>query len=242
METKVGGSKRLEDLQHPSAASGDPTKLAVGYGRNYLLPGKLAIEATPANKAVIEQMKSSAIRKAAKEKSQSEELSKQMQEVELVFERKVGENDHLFGSVTSGDIAQQLEAKGFKIDRRKISLEDPLRTVGEFHVPIKLHREVTTHVKVIVVRDESTVPSTEQTEAQVLPGPSGRIADQYRDEFPDVLASAVRVWGDRRSASEWLKSPHYELHGKTPESLLETRRGRQRVEDLLGALEHGFPV
>jgi large subunit ribosomal protein L9 len=132
---------------------GDVVKVADGYGRNYLLPGKLAIEATAANKAVIEQMKSSAIRKSAKEKAQSEELSKQMQEVELIFERKVGENEHLFGSVTSGDIAQQLEAKGFTVDRRKIALEDPLRTLGEFHVPIKLHREVTTHVKVVVKSD-----------------------------------------------------------------------------------------
>ena len=91
---------------------GDVVKVADGYGRNYLLPGKLAIEATAANKSVIEQMKGSAIRKLAKEKIESEELSKKLEAVELVFERKVGENDHLFGSVTSGDIAQQLETEG----------------------------------------------------------------------------------------------------------------------------------
>ena len=132
---------------------GDVVKVAAGYGRNYLLPGKLAIEATPANKAVIEQMKGSAIRKSAKEKAQAEELSATMATVELEFERKVGENDHLFGSVTSGDIAQQLEAKGFTIDRRKISLEEPLKQLGEFHVPVKLHRDVTTHVKVTIKSD-----------------------------------------------------------------------------------------
>jgi large subunit ribosomal protein L9 len=132
---------------------GDVVKVADGYGRNYLLPGKLAIEATAANKAVIEQMKGSAIRKSAKEKAQSEELAKKMQEVELIFERKVGENEHLFGSVTSGDIAHQLAALGYEIDRRKIALEDPLRSLGEFHVPIKLHREVTVHVKVVVKSD-----------------------------------------------------------------------------------------
>ena len=132
---------------------GDVVKVADGYGRNYLLPGKLAIEATEANKAVIEQMKGSAIRKSAKEKAQSEELSKQMQEVELSFERKVGEDEQLFGSVTSGDIAHELELKGFTIDRRKISLDEPLKTLGEFHVPIKLHREVTTHVKVTIKSD-----------------------------------------------------------------------------------------
>ncbi len=87
---------------------GDVVKVADGYGRNYLLPGKLAIEATAVNKAVIEQMKGSAIRKSIKEKAHAEELSATMQAVELTFERKTGENDHLFGSVTSGDIAHQL--------------------------------------------------------------------------------------------------------------------------------------
>ena len=132
---------------------GDVVKVADGYGRNYLLPGKQAIEATSANKAVIEQMKASAVRKSAKEKVQAEDLSTQMGDVELVFERKVGENDHLFGSVTSGDIAQQLESKGYAIDRRKISLEEPLKTLGEFHVPVKLHREGTAHVKVTITSD-----------------------------------------------------------------------------------------
>ena len=132
---------------------GDVVKVADGYGRNYLLPGKLAIEATTANKAVIEQMKASAVRKSAKEKVQAEDLSKQMGDVELVFERKVGENDHLFGSVTSGDIAHQLESKGFALDRRKISLEEPLKQLGEFHVPVKLHRDVTAHVKVTIKSD-----------------------------------------------------------------------------------------
>jgi large subunit ribosomal protein L9 len=129
---------------------GDVVKVADGYGRNYLLPGKLAIEANAANKAVVEQMKNSAVRKSAKEKVEAEALSTKLGEVELVFERKVGENDHLFGSVTSGDIAHQLEAQGFVIDRRKISLEEPLKSLGEFHVPVKLHREITSHVKVTV--------------------------------------------------------------------------------------------
>jgi large subunit ribosomal protein L9 len=132
---------------------GDVVKVADGYGRNYLLPGKLAIEATAANKAVIEQMQASAVRKSAKEKVQAEDLSTQMSDVELVFERKVGENEHLFGSVTSGDIAHQLESKGFTVDRRKISLEEPLKQLGEFHVPVKLHRDVTAHVKVTIKSD-----------------------------------------------------------------------------------------
>jgi large subunit ribosomal protein L9 len=144
---------------------GDVVKIADGYGRNYLLPGKLAIEATAANKAVIEQMKGSAVRKLAKEKVIAENLSKKLESVELVFERKVGENDHLFGSVTSGDIAHQLEEKGYTIDRRKISLEEPLKSLGEFHVPIKLHREVTSHIKVTIKGEELPEGTTETAAA-----------------------------------------------------------------------------
>ncbi len=132
---------------------GDVVKVADGYGRNYLLPGKLAIEATAANKVVIEQMKASAVRKTAKEKVAAEQQATQLSAVELTFERKVGENDQLFGSVTSSDIAHELEQKGYTIDRRKISLEEPLRSLGEYHVPVKLHREVTAHVKVTVAGD-----------------------------------------------------------------------------------------
>ena len=133
---------------------GDVVKVADGYGRNYLLPEKLAIEATAANRAVIEQMKASAVRKSAKEKIDAEALSQQLDALELVFERKVGEHEHLFGSVTSSDIAHALEAKGFTIDRRKIALDDPLKSIGEYHVPVKLHREVTSHVKVTVKGDQ----------------------------------------------------------------------------------------
>ena len=133
---------------------GDVVKVADGYGRNYLLPEKLAIEATAANKAVIEQMRASAVRKSAKEKVDAEALAQQLNEVELVFERKVGEHEHLFGSVTSSDIAHALETKGYAIDRRKIALDDPLKSLGEYHVPVKLHREVTSHLKVVVKSDQ----------------------------------------------------------------------------------------
>ncbi len=140
---------------------GDVIKVADGYGRNYLLPGKLAIEATAANKAVIEQMKGSAQRKSAKEKSEAEGIATRVSQVELTFERKVGENDHLFGSVTSGDIAHELEGQGYTIDRRKIALEEPLKQLGEFHVPVKLHRDVTAHVKVTIKSDQpDTEPAT----------------------------------------------------------------------------------
>ena len=135
---------------------GDVVKVADGYGRNYLLPKKLAMEANAANKAVIEQMKASAVRRSAKEKSEAEALVGQLNNVSLVFERKVGEHDQLFGSVTSADIAHELEAKGFNIDRRKVHLEEPLKQLGEFHIPVKLHREVTAHVAVTVKGDEKS--------------------------------------------------------------------------------------
>ncbi|MGA7318288.1 MAG: 50S ribosomal protein L9 [Silvibacterium sp.] len=132
---------------------GDVVKVADGYGRNYLLPKKLAMEANAANKAVIEQMKASAVRRSAREKTEAEALVVQLNSVALVFERKVGDHDHLFGSVTSADIAHQLESKGFAIDRRKVHLEEPLKQLGEFHIPVKLHRDVTAHVAVTVRPD-----------------------------------------------------------------------------------------
>ena len=134
---------------------GDVVKVAAGYGRNYLLPQNLAMEANANNKAVIEQMKNSAVRKSAKEKTEAEALVAQLDAVALTFTRKTGENDHLFGSVTSSDIAQQLEEKGFTIDRRKIHLDEPLKSLGDFLVPVRLHREVTAHIKVVVQAEEA---------------------------------------------------------------------------------------
>jgi len=135
---------------------GDVVKVADGYGRNYLLPKKLAMEANAANKAVIDQMKASAVRRSAKEKSEAEQLVTQLNDVALVFERKVGEHDHLFGSVTSADIAHGVESQGFNIDRRKVHLDEPLKSLGEFLIPVKLHREVTAHIKVTVKGEEAT--------------------------------------------------------------------------------------
>ena len=134
---------------------GEVVKVAEGYGRNYLLPRKLAIEATLANKTVIEQMKAAAVRRSAKEKSEAEALAKQFDGLDVSFTRKSGETDQLFGSVTAGDIAEALEKKSFHIDRRKIQLHEPLKTVGEFIVPVKLHKDVTTHLKVIVGKEEA---------------------------------------------------------------------------------------
>ena len=140
----------VESLGH----RGDVVKVATGYGRNYLLPQRLAIEATVSNKAVIVQMKDSAVRKAAKDKATALEQADKLSGVEMTFERKVGANDVLFGSVTTQDIAAEFEKQGFEVDRRKIQLAEPLKQLGEFHVPVKLFREVSAHVKVTVKSDD----------------------------------------------------------------------------------------
>jgi len=132
---------------------GDVIRVAEGYGRNYLLPKKLAIEATPTNRAVIEQMKAAAVRRVVREKGDAEKLAELLAGVSLSFTRKSGEHEQLFGSVTSADIARELEHKSFNIDRRKIHLDEPLKHVGEFNVPIRLHKDVTAQVKVVISKD-----------------------------------------------------------------------------------------
>ncbi len=136
-------------------SKGDVVKVAEGFGRNYLLPQKLAILANKGNKAVIEQMKAAGVRRSAKEKAQAEELAKQFDGLSVSFARKSGKNDQLFGSVTSGDLAEALAKKGHDVDRRKIQVHEPLKTLGEFMVPIKLHKDVTVHLKVVIEKEAS---------------------------------------------------------------------------------------
>jgi large subunit ribosomal protein L9 len=147
---------------------GEVVKVADGYARNYLLPRKLAMQATAANKAVIEQMKTAAARRSASEKAQAEELAAKLEPLVLSFTSKAGEGGQLFGSVTSADIAAELAAQGHEVDRRKIQLGDPLKTVGDFKVAIRLHREVTARVTVKVqaeVTEEQKAAAANATEA-----------------------------------------------------------------------------
>jgi large subunit ribosomal protein L9 len=117
------------------------------------LPRKLAIQANEGNKTVIAQMKAASVRRSAKEKTQAEELAKQFDGVSVSFQRRTGEHDQLFGSVTSSDIGDALTKKGFNVDRRKIQLHEPLKTVGEFSIPVKLHKDVTAHLKVVIEKE-----------------------------------------------------------------------------------------
>jgi large subunit ribosomal protein L9 len=138
---------------------GDVVKVADGYGRNYLLPRKLALQATASNKSVIEQMKAAAARRAATEKAQAETLAAQLASVHLVFTRKSGDSGHLFGSVTAADIAHELSAKGFEVDRRRIQLVEPLKSVGDFSVSIRLYREVLAQLQVRVLAEAVEAPA-----------------------------------------------------------------------------------
>ena len=133
---------------------GDVVKVAEGYGRNFLLPKKLAVAATDANRKIVEQERQSHLRKEAKQKSEAEDLSKLLTGVSVTIAQKAGENDQLFGSVTSKDVADALAAKNYNIDRRKIHLEEAIKQLGEYKVPVRLHKDVTAEVTVLVVREE----------------------------------------------------------------------------------------
>jgi large subunit ribosomal protein L9 len=133
---------------------GEVVKVAAGYARNFLLPKRLAVTATEANKKLVEQEKAAYLKREAKAENESQDLAKLIEGQTITISQKAGENEQLFGSVTSKDLADALEQKGFKIDRRKIQLEEPIKTLGEFQVPVKLHRAVTTNLKVIVTREE----------------------------------------------------------------------------------------
>ncbi|HET9703712.1 MAG TPA: 50S ribosomal protein L9 [Vicinamibacterales bacterium] len=132
---------------------GDIVKVADGFARNYLLPRKLALEATDANKQWIARERKIAESREAEERVAAEAVADRLVALDLQVGRKVGENDTLYGSVTNGDIADLLKAKGFDIDRRKILLPDPIRALGETHVPVKLHRDVTAQLKITVVKE-----------------------------------------------------------------------------------------
>jgi len=133
---------------------GEIVRVADGYARNYLLPRKLALLATPGNKKQIERERAKLDLVEAEEQKVAEAIAVRLAAVEITLARRVGETDVLYGSVTTADIAEALASKGVDIDRRKLQLAEPIKRLGEFDVPVKLHREVTTMVKVKVVAEE----------------------------------------------------------------------------------------
>jgi large subunit ribosomal protein L9 len=132
---------------------GDVVKVAEGYGRNFLLPRGLALAVTDANKAMIEKEKRALLARLAKEKAEFQAVADRISSIRFVAPRKVGENDVLYGSVTSGDIAEFLKGKGIDLDKRKVQLEEPIKKLGDHEVHIKLHPEVTATLKVLVSKE-----------------------------------------------------------------------------------------
>ncbi|HEX7176813.1 MAG TPA: 50S ribosomal protein L9 [Pyrinomonadaceae bacterium] len=131
-------------------ARGEIVKVKAGYARNYLLPRKLAVKATAGNVKQIEAERGALLKKEARERSTAEGQAALMNALRLEFERKVGEHGILYGSVTSMDIAEALKAKGYEIDRRRITLREAIKETGEFSVGVRLHRDVTVEIPVIV--------------------------------------------------------------------------------------------
>ena len=134
---------------------GDVVKVSEGYARNYLLPRKLALAVTEGNRRQIELERKRALAREVEEKSGAEALADIIAKMSVIVPRRVGETETLYGSVTSQDVAEALAAQQLAIDRRKIQLPDPIKSLGEFLVPIKLHRDVTAQLKVLVVKAEA---------------------------------------------------------------------------------------
>ena len=132
---------------------GDVVKVADGYGRNFLFPRRLAMEVTETNKAMIAKERKAHEARQANERAEFEALAQRLAGLRFVAPRKVGENEVLYGSVTSGDVAEFLKSKGIEIDKRKVQLEEPIKHLGDHDVRIKLHPEVMATLKVLVSKE-----------------------------------------------------------------------------------------
>ncbi len=139
----------IEKLGH----RGEVVKVAPGYARNFLLPKKLAVAATASNKKIVEQERDAYLRREAKAKNEAEDLGRMLANVVITITQRAGEEGHLFGSVTAKDIADGLERQNYTIDRRKIQLDDPIKNVGEYKVPVRLHRDVAAEITVNVAAE-----------------------------------------------------------------------------------------
>ena len=133
---------------------GDVVKVARGYARNFLLPQKLALVVTEANRQQIGREQKLAEVKDAEERATAEAYGQRLEQLEIEIARRVGDNNTMYGSVTSADLAHALESKGFEIDKRKIQLPDPIKALGELQVPVKVHRDVTAQLRVKVVAEQ----------------------------------------------------------------------------------------
>ena len=149
----------LRDHVEKLGKRGEIVKVSDGYARNYLLPRKLALPATEGNRKHVERERKIMETREAEEKSQAEAIASRLATIDITIARRVGDTEQLYGSVTATDIAEFLKTKGFEIDRRKLILPEPIKTIGEHDVPLKLHREVTAPLKVKVVREGAETPT-----------------------------------------------------------------------------------
>ena len=149
----------LRDHVEKLGKRGEIVKVSDGYARNYLLPRKLALPATEGNRKHVERERKIMETREAEEKSQAEAIASRLATIDITIARRVGETEQLYGSVTATDIAEFLKTKGFEIDRRKLILPEPIKTIGEHDVPLKLHREVTAPLKVKVVKEGTETPT-----------------------------------------------------------------------------------
>jgi large subunit ribosomal protein L9 len=149
----------LRDHVEKLGKRGEIVKVSDGYARNYLLPRKLALPATEGNRKHVERERKIMETREAEEKSQAEAIASRLGTIDITIARRVGDTEQLYGSVTATDIAEFLKTKGFEIDRRKLILPEPIKTIGEHDVPLKLHREVTAPLKVKVVKEGAETPA-----------------------------------------------------------------------------------
>ena len=178
--TKILLREDVDDL----GARGEIVRVKAGYARNYLLPRKLAVEATASNVKQIEQERSRLLKKEAAERATAEAQAEQMRTLVLEFKRKAGEQGALYGSVTSMDVAEALHERGYQLDRHRIHMREPLKRVGDFVVPVRLHRDVTIDLNVKVMPEGEVIVGhlTPEQEAELTKGEAPKQAEEEAAE------------------------------------------------------------
>ena len=172
-------------------ARGEIVRVRAGYARNFLLPRKLAVEATAGNVKQIEAERAALLKREARERATAEQQAEQVKNISLTFARKVGEHGILYGSVTSMDIAEALRERGYEVDRRRVQLREPIKETGDFTVSVKLHREVVVEIPVRVTGEHGEiVPRTEAAEGEGATAGAEGAAGEGESENESAEAAA----------------------------------------------------
>ena len=181
--TRILLRQDIDDL----GARGEIVRVRAGYARNYLLPRKLAVEATTSNVKQIEKERAALLKREAKERSTAQGQADQMGSLVLTFKRKAGELGALYGSVTSMDVTEALQEKGYEIDRHRIHLREPIKRIGEYTVPVRLHRDVSIDLQVKVVPEGEMIAGhmTPEQEAEAAQQVKGDTAEDESAETPE---------------------------------------------------------